>query len=81
MRRIDKSKFLINLLSGISHTWAKYPGLPIMGGIGLVIIAFITQLINISTDSVLLEYVYVIFHNTGILLSLIGLLMMDPLGK
>jgi hypothetical protein len=50
-------------------------------GIALVIVSFIIQLIEVYTESRLLEVIGVITLNVGILTALIGLLMAEPLGK
>lgn len=81
LRRIDESQFLIKLLRVLSTFLAKQRGLPIVAGIVLVVIAFIVQLVNVSLDSLVLEYLYVVVHHVGILIALIGLLLSEPLGQ
>jgi hypothetical protein len=37
--------------------------------------------VNVALDLRLLDAVYLIFHDGGIVVALIGLLMVEPLGK
>jgi len=78
-RWLDESTLLNKILPKISSVASKNRGVPILVGIVLVIIAFIVQLINVIAGSLVLEFVYVVFHNVGILTALIGFLLIEPL--
>ncbi|MEZ4666931.1 MAG: hypothetical protein R3E39_03245 [Anaerolineae bacterium] len=80
-RRIDESTWLANRIASFSEFMAKRRGLPVVIGIALVIISFMIQLIDVYATSQLLHLIGVITLNVGILTSLIGLLLADPLGK
>lgn len=80
-KRIDESSWLANRIASFSEFMAKRRGLPVVIGIGLIIISFILQLIDVYATSQALHLVGVITLNVGILAALIGLLMADPLGK
>lgn len=80
-RRIDRSAFISRLLERVSTLLAKQRGLPIVIGIGLVIVGFIFQLINVYSDNRIIELLGVITHSVGVLIALIGLLLAEPLGK
>lgn len=81
MKRLDESPLLARLIATLSEFMAKRRGLPIVIGIGLVVIGFILQLIEVYSNSQLLRLVSVIVQNVGILTALIGLLLSEPLGK
>lgn len=80
-KRIDESTFLSRLIENISSILAKQRGLPIVIGIGFIIVAFVVQIIEVYTPSQPLEVVGIIFHHMGVLTALIGLLLAEPLGK
>lgn len=80
-KRIDESGWLANRIASLSEFMAKRRGLPVVIGIGLIIISFILQLVDVYATSQALHLVGVITLNLGILISLIGLLLADPLGK
>jgi hypothetical protein len=80
-KRIDQSPTLARLIERLSALLARQRGLPVVIGIALVIVSFIIQLIEVYTESRLLEVIGVITLNVGVLAALIGLLMAEPLGK
>ena len=80
-KRIDQSSLLAKFIAFISEFLAKRRGLPVILGIGLVIISFAIQLIDVYAESRLLHLTGIIFQDVGILLALIGLLLSEPLGK
>lgn len=80
-KRIDESSWLANRIASFSEFMAKRRGLPVVIGIGLVIISFVLQLIDVYATSKALHLMGVITLNVGILMALIGLLLADPLGK
>ena len=81
MKRLDKSPFLLNLLSRTSNFIASNKGfLPVLG-IGFVILGFIFQVANVYTDNTLVELISVITHNVGVLTALIGVILIIPFGS
>lgn len=80
-KRIDESSWLANRIASLSEFMAKRRGLPVVIGIGLIIISFVLQLVDVYATSQTLHLIGVITLNLGILISLIGLLLADPLGK
>jgi|FLYN01.1.fsa_nt_gi hypothetical protein len=80
-RQIDRSPRLAKLIEYISTLMAKQRGLPVVIGVGLVIVSFIIQVVDVYVQSRFLELVGVITLHVGILAGLIGLLLAEPLGK
>jgi hypothetical protein len=80
-KRIDQSPALARLIERLSTLLARQRGLPVVIGIALVILSFVIQLIEVYTESRVLELIGVITLNVGILTALVGLLMAEPLGK
>ena len=80
-KSLDRNERLLGLVKWLSTSLARNRGLPVVAGIGLVIVAFILQTINVYADSQLLELLGVIVQHVGILTALIGLVMAEPLGK
>lgn len=80
-RWIDRSPRLSRFIESLSEFMAKRRGLPVVLGIGLIVISFLLQILDVYTESKLLHLASVITLNVGILASLIGLLLSDPLGK
>jgi hypothetical protein len=80
-KRIDRSSRLARMIASLSEFMAKRRGLPVVIGIGLVIISFIIQILDVYAESQALHLIGVILQNVGILTALIGLLLSEPLGK
>jgi hypothetical protein len=80
-KRIDESPFLIKVLKKLSTTIAKQRGLPVVIGIGLIIIGFVVQLLNVAIGSPILEVVHILAHNIGLLSALIGFALSQPIGN
>ncbi len=80
-KRIDRSSWLAKLIASLSEFMSKRRGLPVVIGIGLVIISFVIQIFDVYSDSQLLHLLGVVIQNIGILMALIGLLLSEPLGK
>lgn len=80
-KRIDESSWLASRIASFSEFMSKRRGLPVVIGIGLIIISFVLQLVDIYATSQALHLIGVITLNVGILMALIGLLLADPLGK
>jgi hypothetical protein len=81
MRRLDESPFLNRLLQTVSTRMAKQRGLPVIVGIAMILISMLVALLNVPLESKVLDAVYVVLHDGGIIVALIGLLMVEPLGK
>jgi hypothetical protein len=79
-KRIDESPFLIKVLRKLSATIAKQRGLPVVIGIGLIIVGFIVQLVNVAIGSPILEVIHILAHNIGLLSALIGFALSQPIG-
>lgn len=77
---LDRSPALAKLLEKVSTAMSRQRGLPVIIGIGCVIISFIVQAVNVFTGSTALELIGVIVLHVGVLVALIGLLMAEALG-
>lgn len=80
-KRIDQSPALSRMLESTSGTLAKQRGLLVVIGVLLVAVSFVVQLVNYAAASPVLDVVWTITHHFGIMLALIGLLLIEPLGK
>ncbi len=81
LRRIDSSKFLSRLFDGLSNLLARQRGLPVVLGIGLIVIALIFQMINFIWPAPLFEFVAILLNGIGVIAALVGLLLATPLGR
>lgn len=81
LRWIDRSRFLSGLLDWMSNLLAEKRGLPLVVGIGCVLVSLILQSIAVFADSQLLDFLGVIVHHTGVLIALVGVLLATPLGR
>ncbi len=81
LRRLDESPVLNRLLQNVSTRMAKQRGLPVVIGIAMVLISMLVALLNVYLESKLVSAIYFILHDGGIVVALIGLLMVEPLGK
>jgi len=81
IRWIDRSRSLAKFIQAMSNFLAKRRGLLTILGIMLVIVSFVFQLLGIYSTNKAIELVSVILHNLGVLFALIGLLLIQPLGK
>lgn len=79
-KKIDQSNILVRLLQQLSSWLAKNRGLPIIVGIVLILVSTILQLFSSSTDATL-HTINLLLQNGGIIIALIGILLMEPLGK
>ncbi|NWF69673.1 MAG: hypothetical protein HXY40_11360 [Chloroflexi bacterium] len=78
---IDRNERLLKLVRWLSTSLARNRGVPVLIGIGFVIVAFVLHILNVFSPSQPLELAGVILHYIGILTALIGLLLAEPLGK
>ena len=81
LKRIDESERLSKFIDAISNRLARQRGLPILIGIVLVFIALLVQSVNAYADSDFLDLIGAVLQNAGIITALIGIAMMNPLGK
>jgi len=79
-KKIDQSNILLRLLQQLSSWLAKNRGLPIIVGIVLILVSTILQLFSASSDATL-HTINLLLQNGGIIIALIGILLMEPLGK
>lgn len=79
-KRIDGSKFLIQMLERLSDWLAARRGVPIIGGLVLFVIGSVLQLINVAVDSTMIEVVHILLQNLGVIAALVGILLLQPLG-
>ncbi len=77
---LDRSPALAKLLEKISTAMSRRRGLPVVIGVGCVVISFVLQTINVFAGNMALELVGVIVLHVGVLIALIGLLMAEALG-
>ena len=80
-KRLDRSPSIARLLERLSAALARQRGLPVVIGVLLVIVSFAVRLVDVYVESQLLELLWVITHHLGIIIALIGLLLVEPLGR
>jgi len=80
-KRIDRSRTLGRWLEWLSATLARQRGLPVVAGVGFIAFSFIVSVVNIYVDSKLLELVWSVTHHLGVIVALVGLVLVEPLGK
>lgn len=79
--KINRSARIARLLESVTGNLARRRGLPIVIGVGLVIVAFIVQIINLAAPAPHWDWIWAITLHVGILSALIGLLLLEPLGR
>lgn len=80
-KRIDRSRRIGRLLERFSATLARQRGLPVVAGVAFIAFSFLISVINIYVDSQTLELIWSVTHHMGIIVALVGLLLVEPLGK
>jgi hypothetical protein len=84
-RRLDESKALNQLITLASNSLSAQRGLMPVIGIGIMFFGLILLLIQLfvgaPTAKLVIEFFGILLQGLGILLSLIGFLLMEPLGK
>lgn len=78
---IDNSRTLGRLLEWLSARLARQRGLPVVVGVGFIAFSFVVSAANIYLDSDLLELIWSVTHHLGVIVALVGLLLVEPLGK
>ncbi len=81
LRRIDRSPLLSRALAGLSASLAKQRGLLAVIGVLLVLISFVISLVDVALPSPALEIAWSVTHHLGIIIALIGILLIEPLGR
>lgn len=80
MKQIDKSPFLIKVITQLSSFLSRQRGLPIVFGLGLLIVGALLEFINILVGNPILAMVEVALRSFGLITALIGILLLEPLG-
>lgn len=80
MKQIDKSSFLIKVITQLSSFLSRQRGLPIVFGLGLLIVGALLEFINILVGNPILAMVEVALRSFGLITALIGILLLEPLG-
>lgn len=80
-RGIDRSPRIARLIERLSAGLARRRGLPIILGVLLILISFVVQLVDFYVPSRALSLLWTITHHLGLLIALIGILLVEPLGK
>jgi uncharacterized membrane protein YidH (DUF202 family) len=78
---IDKSAFLSKLLERTSNYLAERRGLLPVIGVAILFVSFAIQIADVFTSSRWVELLGVVTLNLGVLIALIGILLLNPLGK
>lgn len=81
LNRIDRSKRLLKWLSQLSDFLAKRRGLPIVMGVILILIGMVFQIIDVYVEARITALLGILGLNLGVLIALLGLLLVNPLGK
>jgi hypothetical protein len=81
MKQIDRSPLLIRLLETVSGLLAKQRGLPIVVGIFLIVLGAVLEFLNVAFESKAVEMVEIILRNFGLVSALVGILLLEPLGR
>lgn len=81
MRQLDRSRRISRLLERTSSSLARRRGLLPILGVLLIIISFVIHLVGLAAPSPTLALLWSITHHVGLLLALIGLLLIEPLGR
>ncbi|MEM6283353.1 MAG: hypothetical protein AAF787_14255 [Chloroflexota bacterium] len=80
-KRLDEAKWLNRLITTLSDRVTAQLGLIPVIGIAVTLVGFILLLVNVFADTWWLEFPGVLLQGLGIIVSLIGLLLAEPLGK
>lgn len=80
-KSFDRSARFAKFLENLSSTLARQRGLPVVIGVGLIIISFIVHLMTFVSDAPLLDFVWTVTHHLGLIIALIGILLVEPLGQ
>jgi hypothetical protein len=81
MKKTDGSNYFVRMLENLSNFLAKRRGLPIIAGIVLVVISGILDFVALAVNQPVLDAVEIVVRTLGITIALIGILLLEPLGK
>lgn len=81
INRLNRSQALGRLINFFSTRLAHYRGVPILVGLILTVISFITHLIAAMTGSTAWQVVASTLLHAAIFVGLLGILLAEPLGK
>ena len=81
MRKIDESSFLIEALKTLSEWLTRQRGLPLVVGIVFVAIGGALEFVNVAFENQIIEMIEIVFRNFGIITALVGIALLEPLGK
>lgn len=81
LKKLDQSRRLSRFLNWLSNALAQKRGLPVLLGLGLIILGFMCELLGLLAANRLLDLAALLAHNLGVLIAIGGLLLATPLGK
>lgn len=80
MSQSNEQSRSVEAAANLTSWLAKRRGLPILIGVVLFFVGGTLEFFNVLIDSQFLALVEVFTRNTGILLALVGILLLEPLG-
>lgn len=80
-RKVDRSSALARMLEALSTNMARRRGLPIVTGALLIAVSFALDLVNLAAPSPWLDLAWSLTHHIGLLVALIGIVLVEPLGR
>jgi hypothetical protein len=80
-KAFDRSPFIARLLQNVSGGLARQRGLPVVIGVVLIAISFLIHLIDFAVDAPVLGLLWTLTHHIGLLTALIGILLIEPIGR
>ncbi len=79
--RLNRSRRLGRLISFFSNHLANNRGLPIIVGALCVLVSLVVQIVGVLASLVGVTIAGIIILHLGLLSALIGILLLEPLGK
>ena len=79
-QRLDRSRRISSFIERLSGWMARRRGLPVVIGIGLILVSFVCELINGASPSPGLHTAATLTLYLGLLAALIGIVLVEPLG-
>jgi hypothetical protein len=80
-RQIDRSHRLSRTFQNITAGLASRRGLLPVLGVLLIIISFVVHLLGLALPHPAFELIWSITHHVGLIMALIGILLIEPLGR
>ncbi len=81
MKKTDGSNYFVRILENLSNFLAKRRGLPIISGLILIVISGILDFAGLMINQPVLDAVEIVLRTLGMSIALIGILLLEPLGK